>query len=769
MQQNKQSRIYQSAAQIAALILANAMIFQEELSRSNPRVQKLRRTITSPDPIAALRQHWSFILSEIDYVPIFAIAHEILLDLPVSPQVTQAITRLSEAVLNIVSQRTALRHDLMGRIFHRLLLEAKYLGTYYTSVPAATLLLKLALRPEDWPDIDWGDLESIQTLRIADLACGTGTLLMAAQQAITDNWIRASSERGNRVTPELLRDLHTLLVEDVLYGYDVLASAIHLTASTLALLAPEVTFKKMHLYVLPLGGADSQPELGSLEFLDRDQLSVRLTLSGEPEGAVATEVTGMGETRIAATIPPLHLCVMNPPFTRSVGGNLLFGSLPKAKRKRMQKRLEQLLRNRLADMTAGLGSAFVIVGDKFIRTEGRMALVLPAAVTMGDAWKKTRQLFVSKYVVEYVITSHDPTRWNFSENTDLSEVLLIARKRTGSASEGTTTFVNLWKNPVSVADALAVADGIMKTKPAQIGHPDKVQYSCAPIRFGDATWGEVVSVPWTDLGANQWYPAAFAQTDLIRVGHFLRRGYVYIPGKPPIQVPVTCLSTIAAIGPDRRDVHDGFELATGETSYPAFWGHHAKEVQCLAAEPTRYLSPLCAPKSNRPLRNASMLWKRAGSIMLAERLRLTTQRVVAVHLPVKALSNVWWPLSLVTGSDAIEKAFVVWMNSTLGLITLLSCRVATEGPWVQLKKPDLSTMPVLDLAKLDTQSVQRLADVYDCLCDKSLQPFPAMRNDPIRCQLDDAIAHVLTLPPEEIGRLRELLAREPVISGKALT
>jgi len=37
---------------------------------------------------------------------------------------------------------------------------------------------------------------------------------------------------------------------------------------------------------------------------------------------------------------------MNPPFTRSVGGNLLFGSLPKDERARLQKYLSQILKEK---------------------------------------------------------------------------------------------------------------------------------------------------------------------------------------------------------------------------------------------------------------------------------------------------------------------------------------------------------------------------------------------------------------------------------------
>ncbi|TIO91454.1 MAG: hypothetical protein E5X90_26895, partial [Mesorhizobium sp.] len=83
------------------------------------------------------------------------------------------------------------------------------------------------------------------------MACGTGTLLMAASQALTDNFIKFRMSKDEQVNDESLRDLHKLIIEEMLYGYDVLPSAVHLTASTLAMLAPETCFRNMHLYSLP--------------------------------------------------------------------------------------------------------------------------------------------------------------------------------------------------------------------------------------------------------------------------------------------------------------------------------------------------------------------------------------------------------------------------------------------------------------------------------------------------------------------------------------
>jgi hypothetical protein len=141
-----EARRRHTAANLAALTLANAFIFQEELSRGDSRVEPIRRLLAKRDFHSAVADHWKYICDEINYIPIFRIAREVLLALPSSKDSSQALEMLARQTLQIVSERAALRHDLMGRIYHYLLLEAKYLGTYYTSVPAATLLLKLALR-----------------------------------------------------------------------------------------------------------------------------------------------------------------------------------------------------------------------------------------------------------------------------------------------------------------------------------------------------------------------------------------------------------------------------------------------------------------------------------------------------------------------------------------------------------------------------------------------------------------------------------------------
>ena len=130
-----------------------------------------------------------------------------------------------------VSEEVAgLRHDLLGRIFHRVLNTARYDGSFYTSTAAAVLLASLALREQD---ADWSDPKAVAALRICDPACGTGTLLMAAAERIRD--LRNAAGRG---VPEDEETLDLALVEKVLWGYDSNLTATHMAAATVGMLSP---------------------------------------------------------------------------------------------------------------------------------------------------------------------------------------------------------------------------------------------------------------------------------------------------------------------------------------------------------------------------------------------------------------------------------------------------------------------------------------------------------------------------------------------------
>jgi hypothetical protein len=184
-------------------------------------------------------------------------------------------------------------------------------------------------------------------------------------------------------------------------------------------------------------------------------------------------------------------------------------------------------------------------------------------------------------------------------------------------------------------------------------------------------------------------------------------------------------------------------------------------VRTIANEPNAYLSPLSAALEGRHLRKVEVLWPRAGRLLIAQRPRLNTKSLAAVLLRTPVLCDVWWPVKLQQVSDEAEIALAMWLNSTLGLISLWSNREDTQGAWVQFKKPMLTAMPVLDVVALTSIQKAILSNEYERLSNLPLRPFPEMRKDQVRADIDTAITKALGLP--NLAVLRDLLSQEPFV------
>jgi hypothetical protein len=247
--------------------------------------------------INAYQEAWRGILA-VDYRPVFQTGSAALDALANNPDTGLAVRNLARVVSQISEEVAGLRHDLLGRIFHRVLDTARYDGSFYTSTAAAVLLATLAIRDHD---ADWKDPNATANLRICDPACGTGTLLMAAAERIRDLRVAAAGQLDQE--DEELLGLH--LVEDVLWGYDVNLTATHMAASTLGMLSPATRFQRMNVHRTLLGIFAGVPYLGSIDFLD-----------GQARLAAWPTITQQVESGEETPPPPLmDLVIMNPPFT----------------------------------------------------------------------------------------------------------------------------------------------------------------------------------------------------------------------------------------------------------------------------------------------------------------------------------------------------------------------------------------------------------------------------------------------------------------------
>ncbi|MDR0736903.1 MAG: hypothetical protein LBF51_08775, partial [Zoogloeaceae bacterium] len=128
--------------------------------------------------------------------------------------------------------------------------------------------------------------------------------------------------------------------------------------------------------------------------------------------------------------------------------------------------------------------------------------------------------------------------------------------------------------------------------------------------------------------------------------------------------------------------------------------------------------------------------------------------------------NTWWAFQSDLTPE-LEKALLLWLNSTPALLLMLSRRVATRSAWMQVKKPQWAAMPALDVRALPREALARLAAAFDDLGGRELLALAKLDVDPARAAIDAALSVALGLP--DFALLRQLLAREPGLTGQSLS
>ena len=645
------------------------------------------------------------------------------------------MSRLARVVAHVSERVAGLRYDLLGRIFHRVLDTARYDGSFYTSTAAATLLASLALREEYG---DWSDPNFVASLRICDPACGTGTLLMAAAERIRD--LRAAA---GRVDPEDEEALGLVLVEDVLWGFDVNLTATHLAASTLGMLAPSTSFGRMNIHRVLLGMFDDVAYLGSLEFLDG-----QARLAAWPSGAHQVE----DEQKESERPPQMDLVIMNPPFTRDSLRHDQFSREDELALKEREKtilgddldvpwyhRIGSTDLKRAAARLSGSANAFLVLAETLVQSKsGTVAVVLPTVMPTNPAAFGTRKYLASHFHVDTIVSSHDPERIFFSENTSIGEILLVCRRRTGEDAKPPTRVINLARNPSTPLEALDAAARIEREgqKAAPSSHDFTVQ-----------------QVDAERIGRGDWSAVNF-------LSPFLVDAYRTLSENSPASVTTVPLSELANVGPEGRRIRDAYTRSAmpTPTGRRALWFHKTDVTQSMLAETDVHIEPKASKKHL-----ADKYWEQRSDLLLPHHFRLNVARVAAVMLSERAVGSIWTPCR--PHDPDIARSLCLYLNSTLGLLTLLGERDNKVPSYPAFSLDTLRSLPMPNLAELESAERGLLTSWFDWLSSQPLLPLPRMDEDPVRRQIDDVVTKALGIDAEWVSRIRRELAREPSVTN----
>jgi tRNA1(Val) A37 N6-methylase TrmN6 len=708
-------------------------------------------------PLDLKRNYFDQVLKE-NYHAIFDL--DITSKIPV--EATGEIRKLVR-VINVLQPEQFTR-DLLGNIFHRLIPHEvrKPVAAFYTNVSAARLLAKISIeKPSD---------------RVADLACGSGTLLMAAYDR--------KAELSGRTVDEAT---HKQFVEKDLTGVDIMSFAAHLAVVQLALRNPAHFTDKARVAVYnstALGpGSPIRPiaeaVVGSrpLEAWSQEGYSPKRIR----RGAISSEGAGAG-----FSMEPVDVVLMNPPFTRKQ-------SIPRESRERMNANLKEY--GAFIDNGMNLGPYFVLLADRFLRSGGRIAMVLPDSILDQRSAAGVRAFLAEKYRMEFIIQAGH--RLAFSEDAAFLEILLVARKKGRGNSNLPCAVVHLGVKPTD-SNSGELAESLKALLSENPG-------SAAVQSFESRYESTVVLVPqssfskrsnWVELLPGAGIPGftmpgstslAPLRSVVLRTTQGLRFNKMEGIWDPES----TYLSVTRA-----AKVRSRWEVVSESTGEVMAFN---KNLGLKLSVPRGVLRASTRSASGMPTLEITRAWdytvvgrfpgdepfwrvpnpesvvaqrlakyaQKETYLIAAGRnnvdLRSDTTHFIGFVSPVK-VAPPWQFWCLMTRTLEEAKILGLWWNSTPHLAQLFLSRGRGMGTYGGWEKGDLEPLLVLNPRSLGATAVRDLLDVYDRW---ARAPFPSLREQlegPYegRIAIDIAVCQAAGFEPSDVGipgLYRQLLDR----------
>ena len=661
-------------------------------------------------------------------------------------------------------------HDLTGRIFQKLIADRKYLATFYTLPASAALLARLAVAKME--GVDWSSAEAIGRLRIGDFACGTGALLSAVYDQVAARHERAGGDAAA---------LHRVMMEQVLYGCDVMPSAVHITGSTLSGMEPSVLFNSSRLYTMPYGRMkDNSVMIGSLELL---QSSNVLTLFNTSDPAMRTGSAGEETAaQIRTEIPDASydLVIMNPPFTRNVTREGAYADTiaaafdgfgaRDADQTQMAKRMEFLKKDTCYHGNAGIASAFAGLAHKKIKPGGVLALVLPLSVANGLAWQGFRQMFDSGYTDMAVLSIAANGRdMSFSSDTGMAECLVIARKlKPKETPQNRARFASLRHRPLGFAHASSLAGRLLDD--GQVRRLEDGPYGGTPLTVGDEPVGETITAPRCEDGES-WGAVRLADYSLTETAYALSQSKLWLPGNAsPIGLKTTLLSEIGKLGTYHLDIigppaRGPFDKAAPNptATYSALWNHNARRETRMVCEPDSQLLVRLGMEDK-----AADVWATAGRSHLNLDFTFGSQALAVAFTDAESIGGRVWP-NVIFSDKQYDYAFSVWGNSTLGLLSYWWHSNRQQSSKAGMTIRSAGSLQVLDLRALTDEQLRAAEAIFNEFRDKELKPAYLVDADANRALLDKrVVCNLLGFDENVYVAVRHLAAKwcaEPSVHG----
>ena len=761
---------------MGATVILNALLFQAQVSSNHKNIRSVAQLKSSTSGRlghSSVIAEWQQIIS-INYWPIFGVALAVLNSIG-NPQTAEEILRiLGDACEQMPSAVASTANDLAGQVFGRLISDRKFLAAFYTRPEPAALLAELGVARLS---VDWSDLSEVAELRISDFACGTGALLTASYRQA------AQRAKSKGISDE---NLHKLMMERCLIGCDVLPAAVHITASTLASLQPEVPYDTTGIHVMPYGiQADGSVSIGSLELLTSQ---MRPSLFAEGPATITSSKIKTGSW-LQAESDSMNIVIMNPPYTSSTdhqtdkhagvsAASFASFNTTREEQTAMSKKLKAVTREigpgSAGDGNAGLGSNFLDLGASKVKSGGVLALVLPSTFSGGDSWRKARELIAREFTDVTIVSIADSGTHDhaFSADTSIGEVLIIGtrkprRENSRLLEHDNWQWVTIFNRPRSLPEAIETARAIRGTDQGK-------------LFLGDTQLGTSYQAPYT---SNLVHIKSLELQTIITA---MLPGETWSHPLPKttrqISIGLCKLAEIGSRGPVHRDINGKgrgpFEIeklsARGEPAhYPLLWNHdHTSEKQMLVEHDSQGI--VRENMNNQALKR----WQSAARLHFPLEFSARSTRMAACATSVPCLGGRAFPSYLLhdNASETIVENMrwaalvLLWCNSTLGLLMRWAF-----GTRQQLGRSNTTIKPLPELLVADPRQLPETkldiaVDVFNSFKNREFLPACQANKDVARQELDRTVLIELLDQPNEImdwlDIIRSKWCQEPTVTGR---
>ena len=729
---------------IAALLMMNAAMLHQRISNGRwlPGISDLATVKNDVAVVRRIRREWERIMRH-DFLPVLEPALESIYAIEETGKaggLERALRHITAEAERIAETYADMGADHAGPLFNRVMGNQASDGAFFTRPPAAALAARLAL--DACGDADWSDDEVWRRHKTVDLACGSGTLLAAV---LTDMKRRAKEQGADE---RRLAELQKLGVEAVIKGLDINPVSLQLAASQLTAGNQDIRYRRMGLHEMPYGPDKRDPKrigVGTLELLGQQAIVPQTNALGLPDDAIGSHAVWgpAGDIKLEDAVDSVQdarIIIMNPPFTdRAKMGE----KFPAATQQLLRTRADSLknilvsedpkLEGLMGKGSRSLRPLFVALADRCANSDsGILTLINPTIALCNPSGLHERRILAQRYHIHTVLTSHQPRQINLSQNTNINESIVVAKRHDGPKPP--TRFIQLDRMPTDEAQVHDLHRCLLECEAGQL----------------DNGWGEVSYWPAARMAAGDWTAAVWRSPELADAAaqYAEHPDLRTIAALPALSVHLT--------GPE---LIGSFEASISGVpgSFPILKSRGADAQMSIRSTPDEWWIPKQRNGGTHP--KADKILQKSGFLLVTDGQRANTARLTATADVEKYVGNGWMPVTGLLPDES--KAVAVFINSTPGRLQLM--RNAGRTLEFPLYRPTgVGNVRIPDVKDARIRGI--LAACWERTKDMEV---PQFRDGecPVRALWDEAVAAAMGWDARELARQRALLHNEPHVRG----